>query len=257
MCEDSKTDCDESCSCMKTRVCSKVVDRKEWDVYVGCDSIMPSGKAYVFFVDIMGMKTTMFRSYNRGTVFLCKLHCILLKTQAEHMGVLLYPVMDGAYVVSKDWKEMIEFVRDLYTRLARIFVLTENIDECFLVRGALAYGPVLSGAEITENVNRELSSNGDYKRQLLVGYPMISANEGENKAPPLGVYIDESIREELCPEIAGVWYKWCRCDSLWQAIARKCKEYFAWARNCSMELIYPENKIDEHEKTARQFWMFD
>ena len=257
MCEDSKADCDESCSCLKTRVCSKVVDRKEWDVYVGNASIMPSGRAYVFFVDIMGMKTTMFRSYFRGTVFMCKLHSILLKTQSEHTGVRLYPVMDGAYVVSKEWKEMCEFIGDVYTRLARIFVLTENVDECFLVRGALAYGPVLTGSEITAAVNHDLCSDENYKCQLMVGYPMISANEGEHKAPPFGVYIDESVRSELCPRVAGVWYKWCRCESLRQAIAKKCREYFIWARDCSVELLYPENKIQEHEKTARQFWKFD
>jgi hypothetical protein len=79
--------------------------------------------------------------------FLFKLHVAAL--EAPRNELILYPVMDGIYVVSAQQRPMREFLEHLMTRTADLFVSTPEMQHRFLVKGALAYGPVIHGRDVT------------------------------------------------------------------------------------------------------------
>jgi hypothetical protein len=151
------------------------------DIYFNADSLIGAKHHYVLFVDIMGMKSTMLRSFSKSTIFMGKMHSALSSLKLENTQVKIYPVMDGAYVVSVDREAIFEFIDKLFTRLAKVFVATDKPENCFLVRGCLAYGPVIGGNMIDESVSRQLAEDAEYKGRLLFGFPMSLAYDGEHK----------------------------------------------------------------------------
>ena len=65
----------ENCDCESTRVCDKVLSSREWDEYFNVDEMANIVEdRFVFFVDIMGMKNAMFRSFKRSAIFIGKFH---------------------------------------------------------------------------------------------------------------------------------------------------------------------------------------
>ena len=224
------------------------------DVYFNVDKMSVTKTQFVFFVDIMGMKATMLRSFAKSTIFMGKMHCAIRGLQNGNSSIKVYPVMDGAYIVSNDLEKMIEFIRNLFTRLGKVFVSTEKIEDCFLVRGCLSFGPVIGGDEINDKVNKQLAEDAAYKSKLLFGFPMILAFNGEVKAPPFGVYLDTTVRVAENRKLSGIWYRWCKDEVLKKGIIKGLSNYFQWAKNSSLELTYDEERMAYHEKMANQYW---
>lgn len=244
----------DNCNCKQLRVCEKVKSPQEWDEYFHVTQIKDFEDRYVLFVDIMGMKTTMFRSFNRSTIFMGKFHSCLSKLAKDSSEIVVFPVMDGAYVVAKEYDQIVEFIRNMYVRIARIFILTKNNSERFLIRGGLAYGPVVLGEDITGAVSPALGNEEQYKSKLLFGLPVILAYEGESKASPFGVYLDATIRIKMRNVVSGVRLKWCFCPSLQNKLAKEADSYFNWASQHAKELLYSEDRISAHHEMAKQFF---
>ena len=202
----------------------------------------------------MGMKSTMLRSFSKSTIFMGKMHSALSSLKLENTQVKIYPVMDGAYVVSVDREAIFEFIDKLFTRLAKVFVATDKPENCFLVRGCLAYGPVIGGNMIDKSVSRQLAENAEYKGRLLFGFPMSLAYDGEHKAPPFGLYLDTTVRVVVNNRLSGIWYRWCKDEPLRNGIVKGLTAYFVWARKKHIELMYDEAKIKNHEQLCNQYW---
>lgn len=231
-----------------------IIEVKPKGAYFNVDNIKEIPNRYVLFVDIMGMKTTMLRSFRKSAIFMGKTHGILKVLQKEYPQIHLCPVMDGAYVVSNEYEVMRNFVIQLFTRLAKVFLTTEKQENRYPIRGSLAYGPMISGNDINDSVNSELSNEKEYARNLLFGFPMVLAFNGERNAPPFGVYLDATVRIPQNNELSGIWYRWCKDDALGKEIECGLKSYFEWAKGKSIELMYDEERIAMHEKLTLQFW---
>ena len=239
----------------KTGTSSKGLDAIEkMDPYFNTGKLKSLDNQYVLYIDIMGMKTTMYRSFERSTIFMGKLHVVLVKASEQVQGVTVYPVMDGAYVTAGQYDQISEFIRIVYTWLGRVFVNTKNLAECFIVRSGLAYGPIVTGDSICEEVSQVLNEKTDYKKHLLFGFPVVLAAIGEESAPPFGVYWDVTVRTAAGTKLAGIWFKWCSDLSLRSRICNQMKAYYKYAESHSEELKYDEKKIEEHRRKAIQFW---
>lgn len=209
---------------------------------------------YVLFVDIMGMKTTMARSFKRSAIFMGKFH-VALRKAAGKLAVDVFPVMDGAYVVSEKWSVLNDFISDFYMCLGRLMVATSEIDECFLIRGGVAFGPVIIGKDISAEVSAELSNDDSYRQRLICGFPLILSYECEGKAPPFGVYIDTSVRIAESGGVSGIWlHGWSKDSVLTKALPKKIGEYFSAAKLKNEELLYDREKLVRHEMLAQQYW---
>lgn len=241
----------------RTNICTWHLTRKTasqiQDIFFDVRDMARPHSKYVAFVDIMGMKATLFRSFNKSTIFMGKLHSVLAELDGSD-ATTIYPVMDGAYLVAEVFESIIGFMRKVYDRISDVFLNTEKLDECFIARGGLAFGPVRDGKDITGKVSRTLAENTDYKRHLLFGLPITLAFEGEKQAPPFGIFIDTTVRAELGDQVSGIWYKWCKDSRKCSAIHQKLLDYFAWAKSKNVELRYEDADIDRHSKLSSQFW---
>ena len=70
--------------------------------------------------------------------------------------------------------EIFRFLKALYLKLAEIFNSeTRNLFK-FVVRGGLAYGPIVSGSEIL-GASETLRVNEEYCKRILLGIALIQA----------------------------------------------------------------------------------
>lgn len=209
---------------------------------------------YVLFVDIMGVRSAMLHSVYKGANFIGKMQAALVNaaTIFGDDSVRVYPVMDGAYVVSSNCDTILKFAQRLYARLANVFI-QDKFEHRFLVRGGLAYGPICTGEMVTEEVNMELSMSNQ-RHGLLFGIPMILAyNAAEEKASPFGICLDVSMRLNN-KGLVGMWYGWERTYVDRQVLSSAIGEYFAWAENNYEKISYNWNRLAEHAEKARQYW---
>ena len=205
---------------------------------------------YVLWVDIMGTKNSMSSSVKTCTFFICRLHAAILGAASRNIHV--YPVMDGAYVTSESDKEMADFIKKLFNALSDTLIEEENDFHRFLVKGALAYGPITHGKDIPSSCSKGFGDNRAYVDSILLGMPMIQASKGEKKAPPFGIFCDESAR--IASHIfEHRWHKWF-ARSRAPKVSRAVQSYFDYAIEHFFELNYPKEKIQEHSEMAKQYF---
>lgn len=215
------------------------------------DSDFPDMKnAFVLWIDIMGTKNSMSSSVRASSIFIFKLHVAIM--EAKTKDILVYPMMDGAYVTTKNEKSMSVFIKKVFNSLGDTLINTEVDYHKFLVKGAVAYGPIIHGKDIPASCSRCLKKHEDYTKSILLGMPMIFASMGEKYAPPFGIYCDESVRM-ISHEFAHRWYNWFTADKV-SHIACAVQSYFDYAREHYYELDYPKEKIEEHEEKAKQYF---
>lgn len=99
---------------------------------------------YIAWVDVMGTQASMSRSLAISANFIFKLHTAAL--QAPNQNVTLYPVMDGFYASSSDKGEILDFLRSVFQEVAAEFNGEPVEHHRFIIKGALAFGPVIHGS---------------------------------------------------------------------------------------------------------------
>ena len=206
---------------------------------------------YVLWVDIMGTKNSMSSSVKTSSFFICRLHAAILEA-VKKKDIRLYPVMDGAYITTPSDKNMAEFIKKLFIDLSDTLISEENDYHRFLVKGALAYGPVTHGREIPDTCCKNFGDNREYVDSILLGMPMIQASKGAKKAPPFGIFCDESARI-ASHRFEHRWHKWC-VKSRIPKVARAVQSYFDYSLEHYYELNYPREKIYEHAEMAKQYF---
>lgn len=207
---------------------------------------------YVLWVDIMGTKNNMSQSVRTSSIFICKLHVAILNAKKNINDIHVYPMMDGAYVTSQNENDMKSFIKKLFNALSDTLIAEKNDFHKFLVKGSLAYGPVLHGHSIQNTCSILFEKNRAYVDNILLGLPMIQACKGEKNAPPFGIYCDESARV-IGHEFAHRWHKWC-AKSKAPMVARSVQSYFDYSKEHYYEIGYPLEKIKEHEEKAKQYF---
>ncbi len=219
-------------------------------IYFDADYFPDMKNEYVLWIDIMGTKNSMESSVKTSSIFICKLHVAIM--EAKNKNIHVYPMMDGAYVTSEDAEEMEKFIRKLFNSLSDTLIEEKNDYHRFLVKGSLAYGPIIHGKDIPASCSDCLKENNDYVESILLGIPMIQAAKGEREAPPFGIYCDESARISN-PKFAHRWYKWFAKTRV-PKVSRAVQSYFDYSKEHYFELDYPKEKIAEHEEKAKQYF---
>lgn len=151
-------------------------------------------KEYVAFVDIMGTRTHMKNSIYESANFIFKLHAAIISAWREknYHGIFVYPVMDGAYITARNKADMINIMLRIYRELAKLFVKEQTQEHQYMIRGAIAYGEVVHGHDIPYEASKAFENSLGYKDHILLGSAMIAAYDGEGRAAPFGIYVDQS-----------------------------------------------------------------
>lgn len=212
--------------------------------------------SYVAWVDVMGVRATMSRSLPITANFVFKLHAAVL--DAPQTDIHLYPVMDGVYVVAERQGPLRDFLKAVFSRVADSFVSTSDNHHRFIIKAAIAFGPVIHGDALPRETNYLLDENRAYRDSVLLGMPMIQAIEGEKRAPPYGVFIHESARA-FAPigdlPFHHLWWHWTIPD--WRDLGKELNDelihYFEWASSHALAIEYDKGRIEAHREMARQY----
>lgn len=220
------------------------------------------GEYYVCWLDIMGMQKTMSMSLENALNFVLKLHDCITAIAKSNQSLYCYPVMDGAYVASRQLETLRTFIDGVYSQMAQLFLTETGGSKCsFIIRGAIAKGDILHGRSI-KNVSLgfdcdALKNNTIYAKQLMVGMPMIQAYVAERNAPPFGVYIHESAR--AYGKLQGCYYEWWRRSDVSAGISieelkQKVIGYFDWCSRNKYQLEMDEGKIERYKLLAEEYF---
>lgn len=215
---------------------------------------------YVGRLDMMGARAAMTRSVGVSGNFIGKLHVAMLEAPRAALAALV-PTVDGAYIVAKERDVVLDHMRAALRSLAKSFVNGENRYRQFVVRGGLAYGPVVLGASL-ESASDCLAhpANAAYRDSILIGTPVVQAYEVEEKAPPFGVRVDMSARTFASDgkPFGSAYWRWWKQDNADAALASKLKEklrkYFEFMREHAIELDYPPDAIARHEQLTNEYF---
>lgn len=217
----------------------------------------PATNEYVAWVDVMGIQSAMSRSISISANFIFKLHIAALNAQQN--DIKIYPVMDGFYASSPDKTKIVDFLRHVMNSVGKTFIETKEPLHRFIVRGALAFGPVVHGSEVPVTVDQGLEGHDNYKAAILLGMPVVQANKAEGNAPPFGIYIHESARA-FCPTgnepFHHVWMKWVNPNvaDVWNQLLEKINEHYAWCNQRPNRLLYNPARITAHQQLANEYF---
>jgi hypothetical protein len=227
-------------------------------VYFDASHLPQPSSEYVAWLDVMGTQASMSRSLNATANFIFKLHAAAL--QASRSNVQLYPVMDGFYAASADQSSMLDFLREVLTGLAEEFNRQTRAEHQFVVRGGLAFGPVVHGQSVPQNASPILASSPNYRDSILLGMAMVQAHQCEATAPPFGVAVHESART-FAPSGQAVlhssWWRWRNGSNaaIWKKLQTKLPTHLDWCADRALPLGYPADRIAAHKEMVRQYFL--
>lgn len=228
-------------------------------------------REYVCFLDIMGIQNRMIESIPQTCNMIFKLHSTILTSIREsgYTQMSVYPIMDGAYLSSPRKDDLLRLLTKIYRSLATDFVKTTEAKHNYFIRCSLAYGQVIHGRDIPYSASREFESRVGYKEQIMMGQPVIYANQSEKLSSPFGIYIHDSAKAGGSNRSKGSIdpnWKWydevgtIKVDNeLIVSLCRKIKEYYIWIQaeidnNSMNEESYPQNKRDSHLQLVSQYY---
>jgi len=227
---------------------------------------LPTAQAeYVTWMDVMGIGPVMGRSLDISANFIFKLHLAAL--HAPSASVRLYPVMDGFYASSPNQQTMLDFLTGVFEQCADTFISTPTTSSFhrFIVRGALAFGPVIHGHTVPNSAAQPpgapasiFTANANYKDSVLIGLPMVQAHLCEKLAPPFGLYVHESARSFAPQGQSPVHFTWWRWGShnnpYWSSLLRELRNHYQWCKQRAQAIEYEEDRIEAHEKMVNQYF---
>lgn len=224
--------------------------------------ILPTPKkSYVCFMDIMGMQNKMKSSLPQSSNYIFKLHATILKfwRSSAYQSISVYPIMDGAYIVSSKKSDILSLLTNIYKSLCTNLLKEPEYKHWYLVRAAIAFGEIIHGRDVPYSASYEYSSRVGYKEQLLIGPAMIDACKGESKAAPMGIYVTDSATNKY-QGVDSDW-KWFEHQSVKvkpELIAEfkdKLQEYYnVWLKDHEAATGYDKSRRDSHFQMAVQYF---
>jgi len=218
---------------------------------------------YVCWLDVMGTASQMLRSLPIAANFIFKLHCAVLEAceevRAAENDIRLYPMMDGMYVTAARRGPLQSLLNQALCRLAITFLREEKPFHQFLVRGAVAFGPVYHGVMLPDETADVLADYSHIRDSILVGLPMAQAFEAEREAPPFGIAAHSSARG-FAPTgdkpFRFIWLDWFRAAKPPihpQEMLSKLEAYFDWQAKHHNMSGYDPQRIEYHRQLAREY----
>lgn len=225
--------------------------------YFNAQHLPASTNEYVAWFDVMGTQASMSRSVRATANFVFKLHAAAL--QAPRVGVRLYPVMDGLYAATPTQDGILKFLEGVFSSLATEFIAEKHALHRFLLRGGLAYGPVIHGAGIGAEASDTLAANVQYRDAILLGMPMVQAHQIESLAPPFGIAVHESARA-FSPEgtepLHVAWLRWSNSpkNAPWATAEKAILAHLDYFEKRSGPLSYPKDRIAAHRQMVQEYF---
>lgn len=216
--------------------------------------------AYVCWIDLMGSRGTMARSLEQSAIDILSLHATADQSH-DVDNIDLLPLQDGLYIVSESQSAMKGFLGNTFNSLAAESIETYDRFK-YIVRGSLAYGEVVLGEDLPEEINSEFISGSFPTDALILGAPVTQAYNNESKAPPFGIYVHESARS-LVPSgeastattpMEFIWWRWYEdkeTDS--EEIYESLEDYFEWCGKNNLRIGYDEKDMERHQDMAEQY----
>ena len=215
---------------------------------------------YVVWVDVMGIQAIMSRSLAISANFIFKLHTAALEAPNAD-AIIVYPIMDGFYASSPNQRNILDFLRNVFRSVADEVSNQAAIRHRFIIRGGLAFGPVIHGRSVPEQASRTMHNNDVYRNSLLLGLPMVQANASERLAPPFGIFVHESARSFAPPNegpLRVVWWEWGdRNNQVWCQMDAKLTEYYDWCAARAGAIEYDQDRIESHRLMMKQYFVED
>lgn len=224
--------------------------------YFDANHLPQPQNAYVAWIDVMGIQGIMSRSLSITSNFVFKLHIAAL--DAPRDMIQLYPVMDGIYVVCQNRLPLVGFIEYVFSAIADTFVTTIEKWHRFIIKGAIAYGPIVHGQDVPQQASNTLTDNPSYRNSILLGMPVIQAYLSERAAPPFGLFVHESARAfspATDQPFHNVWWEWFRQNHapLAQELLIELEAYFEFCEKRSRAIFYDRDRIKEHREMANQY----
>lgn len=235
------------------------------DVFFNSKKLPNPKREYVAFVDIMGTRAHMENNVTTTANYIFKLHAAILAAwrNEKYQNVFVYPVMDGAYITATSRDDIEKIVVRIYLELARILTNEANPNHRFIIRGAIAYGKTIHGHRVPFEASRVFETDLSYKNNILLGSAMIKAYEGESRAAPFGVFIDQSaVKHEESDRKYGSFstsWKWFESKLLKidPALVERLKvtvdDYFEKVKDEHHPCHYQNEKIELHQTVAKEY----
>ncbi len=218
---------------------------------------------YVCWLDVMGTGNQMLRSLPIAANFIYKLQCAVLEGAEEvgfDQGVRLYPVMDGVYITSQRRETLQAILNQALCRVAITFLKEQTPFHQFLVRGAIAFGPVYHGCDLDPKTSYVMARHKVIRDSMLMGLPMAQAYRDEGSAPPFGIAVHSSARA-FAPDgdrpFRFIWLNWYdysdpKIDP--SKLLEQLERYFDWQKAHSTVTGYAQDRIEHHRRLAREFF---
>ena len=166
------------------------------DLNFNSDHLKPAPNVYVGWLDLMGAGHVMSTSVQKTANFLARLHMAVerARTAIDFSGTIL-PINDGVFVVSNTKKEIMSLVGRVMITLAANFIAVPRPHDRFLLRGAIAYGPVYFGEMLNKGLRpKKFREEASFMNPLMFGPAIIQAYRSEDNATPYGIALHESAR---------------------------------------------------------------
>ena len=237
----------------------------ESGLYLNKDMLpVPIGE-YVLWCDGMGTGQELNRNLERSAVFVFKLHAAFLKASEGLLEVNFYPVMDGMYITCPHRKTIEDLVAEAFFLLAKDFITSHGTQNMFMVRGGIAFGPVIHGKDICDSAFGSIGVNNTVKNAILLSPAMVAANKVESKAPPFGIYVDDSAKTSpvlsnssdkgFISSLYQWWSKERHSDKRYilENLYHNINHYFQKSKIHSIGMNYPIEKIVFHEKLLEEY----
>jgi hypothetical protein len=241
---------------------SKTIDTPYFNPYK-----LDASPHYVARIDMMGARAAMTRSLTVSARFIGKLHVAMLQAPRDNVAALV-PTIDGAYIACEKRDDLLDVMRSVFRSLAASFVAEKNRYHQFLIRGGIAYGPIVLGSSISKTESTLLAKplNHSYRDAILLGIPVVQAYEVEADAPPFGIGVHVSARafapEESKPFNSTFW-KWLdkkrtTDNELFGQLKYALDHYYSFMQSHSHELDYPLKDQERHIALYKEyFWTAD
>ncbi len=238
---------------------------------INTDAFPPPSPEFVCWLDLMGMENQMQRSLPKTANFAMKLLVAArspLRPLPSTVGVC--PVIDGLFIHSPDRWSLMSVVRDTFARLAMVCLAGGGPEHTFLVRAAIAYGPLVRGADVPEECFRPGTYHGissmrpDEADRVVFGFGISRAYAAIRQSPPFGVVVDSSATESAMPgtgiATSGPFWHWWggEPDEVDEVLVSRLKasvlRYFGWCEERPIETGYEPERLSAHRKLFAEYF---
>ena len=227
----------------------------QWDKpYFDNRTLNPTPR-FVAWVDLMGASNLMMLSLPQVAVFVAKIHAAGIDAQRRFTTVSIHPITDGFFATCSTWNELRDFTSRVMRSLAYCFQAEADQRHRFLVRSGIAYGRFISGDQIEVGSNT-FTGQSAYLHNVMIGSPLAWAYKAESKAPPFGIYVDQSITTQSGERIAWVLHKWwASAQETWaQQFGGTVKAHLEWMNANSIGTRYPVDKHAAYVEAVTEYF---